>query len=195
MRVHRSIGVLLAIVGVAACSEFADPTAVTPQLEVAEDHTSGLYRVKGSGDYIITLASGTELEARFNMNVRQVAADGTARGRFRHRLLFNGELVDFTGVATCLVVDQANGRAWIGGVVHRNRSVAAPFADGEIYQPGKDIWFRVLDAEGDDRTTFTGFEGGAGIITSAEYCATQPWPAENARTNPIVKGKVKIKQR
>ena len=78
-----------------------------------------------------------------------------------------------------------------------NNSELEPFASGEIYQPGKDIWFRVLD-EGDedegpaDRTTFVGFEGGAGIITSAEYCEVRPWPDDNARTNPLVEGDLEV---
>ena len=194
MRVHRLIGVLTTALAAAACSEAADPIGTEPQLEIAQDHNSGLFRVHGAGAYTITLSNGTVLDARFNAEVRQVASDGTARGVFRHRLIFNGELVDFSGVATCLAVDPVDGRAWIGGVVHRNRSVAAPFADGEIYEPGRDIWFRVLDAPEDDRTTFTGFEGGAGIITSQEYCDTRPWPAGNARTNPIVSGNVRITQ-
>ena len=133
------------------------------------------------------------------MNIRQVSAAGAAHGRFRHRLVFGGELVDFTGVATCMTVDPADGRAWIGGVIHKNRSVAEPWASGEIYEPGKEIWFRVLDADqsdGDeDRSTFVGFEGGAGIITSAEYCETRPWPEDNARTNPVTKGRIAIKER
>ncbi|NIU75387.1 MAG: hypothetical protein GWN71_17950, partial [Gammaproteobacteria bacterium] len=44
----------------------------------------------------------------------------------------------------------------------------------DVHQPGRDIWFRVVDyGEGEnatqpDRSTFVGFEGDAGIITSAE---------------------------
>ena len=77
-----------------------------------------------------------------------------------------------------------------------NKSVREPFASGEIYQPGRDIWFRVLDqgtpGTAGDRTTFVGFEGGAGIITSEEYCAERPWPDGNARTNPLTTGNLNV---
>lgn len=123
------------------------------------------------------------------------------RGHFRHTLVFQGLLIDFIGEVTCLAVDPANGRAWIGGVVTKNNSDHTAFTT-EIHEPGKDVWFRVLDtgkdSEDADRTTFLGFEGAAGIITSAEYCEKRIWPGppddeENARTNPLAEGKIKIK--
>ena len=57
---------------------------------------------------------------------------------------------------------------------------------------GRDIRFRVLDEPGGDRSTFVGFEGSAGFMTSAEYCAGQPWPAGNARTWPVVSGGITV---
>ena len=123
------------------------------------------------------------------------------KGHFRHTLVFQGLLIDFIGEVTCLAVDQAKGRAWIGGVVTKNNSDHTGFTT-EIHQPGRDVWFRVLDTDKDsgdaDRTTFLGFEGGGGIITSAEYCDKRIWPGppedeENARTNALVEGKIRIK--
>jgi hypothetical protein len=58
------------------------------------------------------------------------------------------------------------------------------------------IEFRVLDngepSEGVDRTTLGGFEGGGGIITSHEYCDARIWPDEDARTNAVRAGNIKI---
>ena len=70
---------------------------------------------------------------------------------------------------------------------------------GAVHQPGADIWFRVADyGEGNqalqaDRSTFVGFEGSAGIITSDEYCTTQPWPAGDAGTNPVTAGNLQVR--
>jgi hypothetical protein len=44
-----------------------------------------------------------------------------------------------------------------------------------------------------DRTTFMGFEGGGGIITSEEYCDLQIWPDENARTSPVTQGDIQVR--
>jgi len=200
MRIHRSLALLIATGVSASCTEVADPASLdAPDLTVAADHMDGLYKVHGNGDYVITLGDGTEIVSRFDMNVLQTSATGGARGTFRHRLTFFGDLVDFSGVVTCMTVDPIEGRAWIGGVIHKNRSVRESFATGEIFQPGKDIWFRVLDGEVQggiqDRSTFVGFEGGAGIITSAEYCDTRPWPDANARTNPVVRGRLALTER
>ena len=65
----------------------------------------------------------------------------------------------------------------------------------DITQPGRDVWFRVLDT-GDsgepDRLTFLGFEGGGGIITSAEYCEAAIWPDGDARTHPVTSGGITV---
>lgn len=193
---------LLGLVGVGlltSCTEATNPVSPdATEFEISADHTNGLFKVKGGGKYFIPFGDGA-LESRFRMNIRQISADGSARGRFRHRVDFNGELIDFTGVTTCMIVEEETGRAWVGGVVHKNRSVAEPWASGDIYKPGKDIWFRVLDAgknkNREDRTTFTGFEGSGDIITSQEYCDAQIWPDDNARTQQIVNGGVRLVQR
>ncbi len=46
-----------------------------------------------------------------------------------------------------------------------------------------------------DRSTFVGFEGNAGIITSAEYCEEQIWPAGDERTNPVTEGDIQVRVR
>jgi hypothetical protein len=128
--------------------------------------------------------------------------DFHALGVFRFHTILGGELVDFTGRATCLTIDRENDRAWIGGVVTKNRSTHPSFTQ-PINDVGRDIWFRVVDyghgrrATQPDRTTFVGFEGGAGIITSLEYCETQPWPGppedvEDARTNALTRGNLLV---
>ena len=123
--------------------------------------------------------------------------DGRASGRFHQSLLFQGLPVEFHGEVTCVTVDAANRRAWVGGVITVNRSEHPSFQAARN-QPGRDIWFRVLDvgaggAAGPDRTTFTGFEGDADIATSAEYCAVQPWPDDNARTWPVTSGNITVR--
>ena len=122
--------------------------------------------------------------------------NGHAFGRFRHRVEIDGLFVDFEGRVTCLAVDSDNGRAWIGGVITRNRSTDPGFIGG-VFDPGKDIWFRALDtgrgSSEPDRTTFVGFEGGGGIITSAEYCEAQIWPDDNARTWPVTRGHIVVR--
>jgi hypothetical protein len=137
----------------------------------------------GGGHYDI---SGLIVQFAFSA-VQQ--PNGAAAGQF-HIMADEGEglTVDVAGAVTCLAVDPVNHRAWIGAVVTRNTSTD-PDLQTEIHQPGRDVWFRVLDdgegAGAVDRTTFTGFEGAAGIITSAEYCAARLWPASNARTWPV----------
>jgi hypothetical protein len=128
-------------------------------------------------------------------------ADGTAHGQFLIELdlqdQFGGGVASFRGRVTCLSVDEDTGRAWIGGVVTANTSTNAGFRDDETTQVGDDIWFRVLDdgrgPTATDRTTFAGFEGGGGILTSQEYCDDQLWPDDNDRTHPITTGQVQVR--
>ncbi len=194
MQIPRTT-LVLAVLVAGGCVDQSAPTMVEPGVLVgAADGTLG--RTNGGGHYAIDLGGGLVLDAQFGMSVWQVDANENALGNFHHRTELFGDAIDFHGVATCLSIDAANGRAWIGGVITQNRSVREPFASGDIYQPGKDIWFRVLDegqpSEGVDRTTFVGFEGGAGIPTSAEYCEQRPWPAGNARTNALTSGNLKV---
>jgi hypothetical protein len=98
---------------------------------------------------------------------------------------------------TCLSVDAVNGRAWIGGVVTVNNSTD-PNQQLAIHQPGQDVWFRVEDNGKHeltpDRSTVLGFfQPPPGIQTSAQYCATMPWPDNNLNTFPFVDGDVKVK--
>jgi hypothetical protein len=121
--------------------------------------------------------------------------NGTSSGEFEQFVDEGGGVViDFHASVTCLAVDPVNHRGWIGGVVTENRSTDPDFISG-IHDVGRDIWFRVLDLEpaSGDRLTFTGFQGSAGIQTSAEYCATRPWPADNARTWPVDDGNITVR--
>ena len=144
----------------------------------------------GGGGYLIG-----DLQVSFSFNAVG-HADGSATGRFFHSVELGGQLIEFEGRVTCVTVDAENHRAWIGGVVTANNSEHPDFLT-DIHEVGDDIWFRVLDnGEGADapvdRSTFVGFEGAADIITSAEYCAEQPWPADDARTNPLNFGNLKV---
>ena len=119
---------------------------------------------------------------------------GQASGSFRHTGVIQGLAVDFEGVVTCAAVDPVAKRAWIGGVITANGSTHPSFTE-IINQVGKDIWFRVADwgpgGSGDpDRSTFVGFEGGGGIITSAQYCAARIWPND---ANPLVRGNLTVR--
>lgn len=112
--------------------------------------------------------------------------DGRVVGRFQqHQPVFG---VTYKGDVTCFAVDAVNHRAWIGGVLTQSND------PDPVALVGKDAWFRVLDPTGGDldRSTFLGFEGGGGIITSAEYCEKQIWPDDNARTWPVEQGGVTI---
>jgi hypothetical protein len=107
--------------------------------------------------------------------------DGTVKGRFQqnqHDLGFT-----YKGDVTCFAVDAENHRAWIAGVLTESNDPDA------VTQIGDDAWFRVLDSgqptDGTDRSTFMGFEGSAGILTSSEYCAAKLWAPDNARTWPV----------
>lgn len=195
MRILRSMLVLTSAAAL-ACAEAPSPTEAPGDLAVAYGPGGALGNVNGGGHYEIPLGGGLTVSAKFAMSAMQTDAAGTARGTFHHRLELFGDAIEFYGEVTCLAIDADNGRAWIGGVVTTNRSVREPFASGAIYQPGSDIWFRVLDvgppSSGADRTTFTGFEGGGGIITSAEYCSERIWPEENARTNALTTGNLNV---
>ena len=145
----------------------------------------------GSGVYQLLGTIPTEFEFAAIQK-----ADGTAAGTLHERLLFQGQLVEFTGAVTCITQDPVNHRAWIGGVVTSNTSVHPQFL-----QPrnavGQDIWFRVVDyGEGADvpadRTTFLGFVPDAGFLSSAAYCAGQPWPANDERTWAVSEGNIQV---
>ncbi len=149
----------------------------------------------GGGQYDLPLA-GEMFPGKFSFSAVQFS-DASATGRLRFVLdlgdgipdVIAGGVVEIQGDVTCVSAEPDLGRAWVGGVITQNRSTQPDFRDDPTTQVGKDVWFRVLDdGEGKgatDRTTFVGFEGGGGIITSQEYCDTQIWPDDNARTNPV----------
>lgn len=187
-----------AVLVLASCD--APPETTGPDLA---EHAPGVSATaNGGGQMLITLLGG--FPGQFSMsNVQFDPVTGDATGRFHFTLEFVNGLLDFQGRTTCLTVDEANGRAWIGGVVTQNNS-EDPAWQTERHQPGRDIWFRVVDygeggsASQSDRTTFVGFEGDAGIITSAEYCEVQPWPGppddvQDARTWPVTDGNIQVR--
>ncbi len=158
----------------------------------------------GGGHYVLPLA-GVDLPGTFSFAALQFG-HGAAQGHLRYTLdvfdlagvgLADG-LIDIQGAVTCVSDDPINGRLWVGGIVTRNASTQPDYRDDPTTQVGRDVWFRVVDygeggsATQPDRTTFVGFEGGAGIITSEEYCAVQPWPAGDERTNAVVRGNVQV---
>jgi hypothetical protein len=181
--------VLAACAWLTACESPAPSEPVDVQLA----HVRGLSQASGGGQWLF---SGV-FPGKFSFTAQQISADGTARGQLRSSLDVGGTLAEFHGEVTCLTVDLAEGRAWVGGVVTRNDSELEPFASEERFQPGQDIWFRVLDSgEGQsepDRTTFTGFSGDAGFATSLDYCAGMPWPDDNERTHPVTAGNIQVK--
>jgi hypothetical protein len=147
----------------------------------------------GGGHYLLQNA----FDVQFAFSAAQ-KADGKAMGRFHQKLAAEGVVIDFSGEVTCMAVDPVNHRAWIGGVITANRSTDPGFT-GEIFQPGHDVWFRVVDygeggkATQPDRTTFLGFENNPDIKTSEQYCQVKIWPADDARTWPVTAGNIQVK--
>jgi hypothetical protein len=144
------------------------------------------------------LEGGSEtLAVRFDFNAIGTGRGG-ATGHLFQSFVFGGELIEFRGRVTCFSVDSATGRAWIGGVVTENNSTHPQFTTPRT-QPGRDIWFRVLDggeganAAEPDRSTISGFEGDRGIITSADYCAAKLWLDGNANTHPVTQGNIQVR--
>ena len=144
----------------------------------------------GGGHYDL---GGTIVQFSFSAVQR---ANDAAAGQFHIALDDSGFIYDVHGAVTCLTVDEVNHRAWIGGVVTRNETTDPAFQT-DIHQVGDDVWFRVVDyGEGQsaaDRTTFYGFKGAAGIDTSPQYCAAQLWPADDARTWPVLQGNISVR--
>lgn len=158
---------------------------VTPPVVAASDVVTS---ASGGGHYLVA----GSLDVQFAFSAVQ-HKDGTVGGSFHDSTNDGLGTVDFDADVTCLAVDHDLGRAWIGGVITANRSTSPDFTD-EVHQPGHDIWFRVLDSGQEnnqqDRRTFVGFEGA--IPSSAVYCATRPWPPDNARTWPVTSGNITV---
>ena len=169
-------------------SPLANPVA---ELQAGDKGAGVIASTTGGGHYLVA----GFLDVKFSLSANQ-RPDGSAYGHFRHEVTFQGLPVAFAGTVTCVTVDPEAGRAWIGGIITENNSEHPAFT-GEANEPGKDIWFRVLDSgEGQaepDRSTFVGFEGNAGIITSQEYCDLQIWPDDNARTSPVTQGDIQVR--
>ena len=145
----------------------------------------------GSGEYALLGTAPTAFD--FGAVAH---ANGKAAGTLSVSTFVQGFTVAFEGQVTCVSVDAANDRAWIGGVVTSNTSDHPSYTTPRT-QVGQDIWFRVVDyGEGNgapaDRSTFVGFAGDAEIQTSAEYCAVQPWPADDARTWAVTSGNISV---
>jgi hypothetical protein len=182
MRGDRWIGAVL--LGLAAgCGE---PTGTgssrTPDASPLDAAATGVTQSVTGGGQFVHPDFGT---VTFAFTAQRLA-DGSVTGRFQqHQPAFG---VTYKGDVTCFAVDPVNHRAWIGGVLTQSND------PDPVALVGKDAWFRVLDSGGGelDRSTFLGFEGGGGIITSAEYCEKQIWPDGNARTWPVEQGDLAI---
>lgn len=194
MNIRCLLTVIAAGAGAAACTD-ARPTGpenAEGEADIALSAASGgPDRATGGGHF----DAGVDVTFSFNAIRQGAGMDATGNLRFSTEL--GGLQIQFQGRTTCLAVDLDEGRAWIGGVITQNDSEHPAFTE-EIHDPGHDIWFRVLDSgEGGgaaaDRTTFVGFEGGAGIGTSAEYCELQIWPDDNARTSPVTSGNIQVR--
>lgn len=185
----RCVCLLGAVASVAllACDQPppVDPSARTdPRLQRLE---GSLGSASGAGQYSIN-----GLIVTFSLDA-EVEQNGKGEGEFTvYADEGDGLIVDFEGKVTCLAIDPVNHRAWIGGKVKENRSTD-PDLLTDIHRKSRDIWFRVLDEPTGDRSTFVGFEGAAGFITSEAYCAGRPWPDGNARTWPVVSGGITLR--
>jgi hypothetical protein len=192
---RRSWRFTLLLVGALAC-DGAATTEITNtrglDASFAADGNGVAMAATGGGRYLLQNA----FDVQFAFSAVQ-KADGKAMGRFHQKLEADGTVIDFSGEVTCMAVDPINHRAWIGGVITANRSTDPGFT-GEIFQPGHDVWFRVVDygeggnATQPDRTTFLGFENNPDIKTSAQYCQVKIWPAGDARTWPVTAGNIQV---
>ncbi|MEP6686845.1 MAG: hypothetical protein ABJC36_00765 [Gemmatimonadales bacterium] len=182
MNSTRAAAALIALVAL-ACTEPAGPTAggnggLRPSSLAAGVEES----VTGGGQFFhpdfgtVTLAFTATRHA-----------DGRVTGRWQQNQFDLG--VAYKGDVTCFAVDPVNHRAWIGGVITWSND------PDPLAVVGRDAWFRVLDlghGPDPDRSTFLGFQGSAGIETSAEYCAVRLWAPDNARTWPVEHGNIAI---
>ena len=189
-----SLSAFAVVVVLSACDASQAPTAPAPSpLFSAGSRVTG--HANGSGTFNIG-APGADIAFDLNALLR---ADGSASGSVHYIT----DLTDF-GLATieirfdvtCVAIDAGLGRAWIGGVVTENNSTNELYATDPKRQVGRDVWFRVQDNGNGgsgtlDRSTQLGFEGSAGFITSAEYCAARPWLAPPP--HPVTTGNISVK--
>ena len=176
----RSFWRLVLIAAATGCD--ASATTEIAHIRVGDDPRAsiggnvGRIAATGGGKYLL---QGV-VEVQFAFSSIQ-HADEKAMGRFHQKFDNGGLVVDFAGEVTCMAVDPVMHRAWIGGVITRNASTD-PTLTGEIFQPGHDVWFRVVDYG----------EGSSAIKSSAQYCAEKPWPEGDARTWPVVEGNIQV---
>jgi len=189
MRTTSRVLTALFAASLAACERIQ--STIEPDMAASVAPGAIVASASGGGQYL--LAGLFDGKFAFTANAK---SDGSAIGEFRAWVDFGGVVADIHGRVTCLSVDETNGRAWIGAVITSNTSTDPDLMD-VIHQPGRDVWFRVLDAGeargAEDRLTFLGFEGAGGIITSAEYCEARIWPAGNARTHPVTSGNIQVR--
>jgi hypothetical protein len=184
MRTVKHIGPAVLIMAALACGptapESSSPGSTAPDMQSAERAE----KVTGAGQFVHPVF-GTVTFAF----VAKRHGNGRVSGSFyqnQHDLGFV-----YAGEVTCLAVDQVNHRAWIGGVLTYSND------PDPVTQVGDDAWFRVLDTGKNstepDRSTFMGFEQPVPPFdTSEHYCEAMPWPEANARTWPVVRGKIVI---
>jgi hypothetical protein len=188
MRPFTSRHLLAALALVAGCSRAELPTQPDAATGGDTRSGSGAAAITGGGHYLLQGAFDTQ----FSVSAITHADDG-ASGAFHHKTEDSSGTIDFSGRVTCLAIDAANQRAWIGGVITENRSTHPAFTT-TIHEAGHDIWFRVLDSGagpgGVDRTSFIGFEGA--IPSSASYCEQRIWPDGDARTWPVTSGNITV---
>ena len=191
----RRLMFAVTLVAIGGCNGPAAPADVagsSPGSETATGAAAGIaFSATGGGHHLLQNAFDTQFA------FSAVAGPDRAAGRFHQALTLEGQSVAFHGEVTCVSVDSVNRRAWVGGIITENSSAHPSFQTAR-HQVGKDIWFRVLDSgEGaaapEDRITFLGFEGDAGFLTSAAYCAGQPWAENNARTWPVTSGNIQVR--
>lgn len=192
MRSKLFLAVVASIAAI-ACQSPVDPSprdrVTSAPTANAVTHGPGPHATGGGSLLVNNLFDGS-----FAFNAVQTGTGGVT-GQLHYTLLFQGLHVEFYGRVTCFAVDQATHRAWIGGVVTANLSEHPSYTTPRT-QVGRDIWFRVVDyGEGAaaDRSTFVGFEGDRGIITSAEYCAVRLWVDGDVGTQPVTHGNIQVK--
>ncbi len=169
-----------------ACGEPTAPVPAAGTSEAAEpsEHRGRIVELVTGGGQFVHPDFGANTFAFVAVRHR----DGRVSGKFfQHQPAFG---FTYAGDVTCFAVDRVNHRAWIGGVLTHSND------PDPITEVGDDAWFRVLDPghgnAAPDRSTFLGFEGGGGIITSEEYCRVKIWPDDNARAWPVERGNILI---
>ena len=182
--------------GLAACDGAATTEVARDQAPAPSFSTgsNGVVMSSTGGGHYALVSGGVTIDVRFAFSAA-LRPDGRALGQFHQKLPFQGFEIDIAGEVTCMATDVPNHRAWVGGVITRNRSTH-PYYSGDLFQPGHDAWFRVVDyGEGQDppdRTTFLGFEDNPLIKTSAEYCQLKRWLLNDAGTWPVTAGNIQV---